>query len=341
MIQLLKKYKTIIILSCTFLFGIGVGGLALRIYSITQEQTHLFSSILHDPSKGAFTNPILDCEFFQNDDFTSFKKLEYKIKDIIKDEQRLEHAENVSVYFRDMNTGAWIGIEEKEPFSPASLLKVPMMIAYYKVAEKDPTLLTKLVEYHAEDYASVDLTQNIVPTETLVENNKYRIEDLISRMIISSDNSSQFLLLDQMPESAFDTVYVDLGIAIPGVRGSEDFMTVKEYASFFRILYNATYLTRDSSERALQLLSKVEYDKGLKAGVPSNIAVSHKFGERGFINGDLKDIRQLHDCGIIYYPERPYLLCVMTRGSDLDSLSKTIKRISRTVYQDIDALPTQ
>lgn len=341
MIHLLKKYKTIIILSCTFLVGIGVGVIALRIYTISKEQTHKFTSILHDPTRGAFTNPILDCEFFQNDDFTSFKNLEYKLRDIIKDEQKQEHATDISVYFRDMNTGAWVGINEKEPFSPASLLKVPIMLAYYKYAEKDPALLTKQVEFHRENYESVELTQNIIPTASLIENKMYSIENLLYRMIVTSDNNSQFLLLDQMPASAFETVYVDLGIALPGIQNSDDFMTVKEYASFFRILYNATYLTRESSEKALELLSQVEYDKALKAGVPENIVVSHKFGERGYLDEDMKDIKQLHDCGIVYYPERPYLLCVMTRGSNLDILSQTIKRISMTVYQEINNLPSE
>ncbi len=339
MVNLLRKYKTIIILSSTFILGIVIGVMALRIYSITEKKTHQFSSIQHDPSSGILTNPILDCEFFQNDEFTSFKKMEYKIKDIIDDEKREKHATNVSVYFRDMNTGAWVGVNEKESFSPASLLKVPVMMAYYKLAEKDPALLSKKIEYHSDDFGEIELKQNILPTESLNEDSTYTIDELISRMIINSDNQSQFMLVKQIPESDFESVYVDLGITIPGVRGVEDFMTVKEYASFFRILYNATYLTREYSENALRLLSQVEYDQALGAGIPNNILLAHKFGERGYTTEDGKDVKQLHDCGIVYYPERPYLLCVMTRGDDLEKLSTTIKRISKLVYDDVNSLP--
>jgi len=28
---------------------------------------------------------------------------------------------------------------------------------------------------------------------------------------------------------------------------------------------------------------------------------------------------QLHDCGIVYYPETPYLLCVMTKGWNFET----------------------
>lgn len=340
MLNLLKKYKNIIILSSTFVLGILIGIMALRIYTISQDESHSFSSILHDATNGKFTNPILDCEFFENDEFTSFKRMEYNIQKTIDDEMNKENASDISVYFRDMNTGAWVGINEKEPFSPASLLKVPIMMVYYKLAEKDPELLSKEIEYHASDFESIDLRQNILPTNTLMESQKYVVDDLISRMIINSDNQSQFLLISKIPKSDFESVYIDLGITIPGVRGAEDFMTVKEYASFFRILYNATYLTREYSERALSTLSKVEYGKAIKAGIPDDIALAHKFGERGFIDDQGREINQLHDCGIVYYPERPYLLCVMTRGEDLDRLSTTIKRISEVVFTDIDGLTT-
>jgi hypothetical protein len=45
---------------------------------------------------------------------------------------------------------------------------------------------------------------------------------------------------------------------------------------------------------------------------------------------------QLHDCGIVYYPKRPYILCVMTRGEKMDVLPKVIKEISTEVYRNVD-----
>jgi beta-lactamase class A len=68
----------------------------------------------------------------------------------------------------------------------------------------------------------------------------------------------------------------------------------------------------------------------LVAGVPGNIEVAHKFGERTF-QGAVNE-RQLHDCGIIYAAEKTYMLCVMTRGNDFNALSNVIKEISAEVY---------
>ncbi|MDO8560151.1 MAG: serine hydrolase [bacterium] len=57
-------------------------------------------------------------------------------------------------------------------------------------------------------------------------------------------------------------------------------MSVKDYASFFRILYNASYLNREQSERALGLMTKTRFRDGIIAGVPAGRPVAHKFGER-------------------------------------------------------------
>ena len=53
--------------------------------------------------------------------------------------------QNVSVYFIDLAKGNWAGINENTGYSPASLLKVAIMIAYFKQAEDSPQLLQKKI----------------------------------------------------------------------------------------------------------------------------------------------------------------------------------------------------
>jgi hypothetical protein len=57
-----------------------------------------------------------------------------------------------------------------------------------------------------------------------------------------------------------------------------------------------------------------------------------KFGE--LINA-ADGARQLHECGIIYYPYRPYLLCMMTKGHSFEDLDNTINKVSQAVYDSI------
>ena len=95
----------------------------------------------------------------------------------------------------------------------------------------------------------------------------------------------------------------------------------------------ASYLNEKYSEKALELLTRTEYKNGLVAAVPKEIVVAHKFGERNNVQSE----KQLHDCGIIYYPDHPYLLCIMTRGSDYGTLEIAIQDVAVKVYRSLHA----
>jgi len=97
-----------------------------------------------------------------------------------------------------------------------------------------------------------------------------------------------------------------------------------------RILYNSSYLNFEMSNKALMLLTQTDFPNGLVAGVPDSVVVAHKFGEQK--NGDEQ---QLHDCGIVYYQENPYILCVMTKGYEIPELASIIKEISQQVYNEV------
>ena len=74
--------------------------------------------------------------------------------------------------------------------------------------------------------------------------------------------------------------------------------------------------------------SKYWTEKG--AGLlPKNIIVAHKFGESGELGKEV----QLHDCGIVYSPQHPYLICVMTKGKDFKNLENVIRSISKIAYE--------
>ena len=115
----------------------------------------------------------------------------------------------------------------------------------------------------------------------------------------------------------------------------QETLTAREYARFFRLLYNATYLDEDLSEKALSLLSQSTYKRGLVAGVKKDLPVAHKFGLHTHINPAGEVIgRQLHDCGIIY-DDDPYILCVMTKSNtvNLQDLEQVISSISKRIYE--------
>ncbi|MEI6565273.1 MAG: serine hydrolase [Verrucomicrobiota bacterium] len=292
---------------------------------------HYNDIIKHDSSSSyKLTNPILDCEFNNEDSgYVIFSGGVIKKVQEEKDKYGLDH---ISLYFRDLNNGPWIGVGEKEVFSPASLLKVPILIELLHEAERDPSLLNRVIDISPSDINS-NVIQNIKPENPLTIGNKYSLLDVAKTMIEQSDNTAVAATMQNIDSKAIGNVFKAIGVPFQDTNTEVD-VRVKDYAGFFRILFNASYLSRDMSEKALEILSKSEYNDGIVAGVPKDIIVAHKFGERK-IEGD-QDTNQLHDCGIVYYPDKPYIICIMTKGNNYIYQSKVIQELSNYIYNEVD-----
>ncbi len=234
----------------------------------------------------------------------------------------------MAVYFRDLNNGPWFGINETERFYPASLLKVPLAMSYYFFAQTNPDILTQEIAFKGPRGTTIAY---FPPTKHIEEGNTYTIEELILLMLEQSDNDAAVILDQFAGRERTGEVYRDLGVD-PGTVDAIYSIDVRTYASFFRILYNATYIGRIFSERMLETMSRSSFEQGIVAGVPSNIRVAQKFGEKILAPDSTgKPLYQLHNCGIVY-AEIPYTLCIMTQGYALEELADIIKNTSATVF---------
>jgi beta-lactamase class A len=288
-------------------------------------------------------NPLVEYEldsFFYKKELRNFENEIRKLTEqLIKDGQ----IENAAVYFRDLNNGLWFGINDDKKYFPASLLKLPIMIAYYKLAETQPEILEKTITYdegYLKTLGDYAVSQNIIPEKRIEVGKTYTIKELIEYMIIYSDNNAKNLLIYNLPnENALLSIYRDLGVTDSiEYTGNTDILSVHSFSSFLRVLYNASYLNKEMSKKSLEILTRSTFSNGIKAGLPENITIAHKFGEYRDNQGT-----QLHDCGIVYYPQKPYLLCIMTQGSSFENLEKTIYEISQLVYKEVDkqVIPTK
>ena len=255
------------------------------------------------------------------------QKLNQLIEQKIKKEKL---ASKIAVHFRDLNNGPAFGVNNNEYFVPASLLKVPVLIGFLKQAESFPEIFEQKILFDSEKIQRPsEVVQNIAPEKQLQNKRNYTVEQMLYYMIVYSDNRAIELLGELNGEEYTQQVLDDLGIEI-GQENDELRITVRQYASFFRILYNASYLSPELSQKALYLLTLAQYKEGLLKHIPPDIQVAHKFGER-----EISEDRQLHDCGIVYYPKHPYLLCILTRGSDRENLKKVIQDVSKFVFEQV------
>jgi len=310
-----------------FLVGWGV------IQRVEAPQAIVTDSGVRISGKYQLVSPLLLCSSTETTDLRQVTDLQNKLNAQIQAAEKAGEASDISVYLRDFS-GHWVGINDDEQYAPASLLKVPIMIAYLKEAEQEPGLLSQTLTYDG----SVDLnTAEDIRSPNDIKPGSYTIDALIKAMIEYSDNNALQLLSDNMDKKWLSEVYTDLGLSVkPDDPATADTITAKQYSYFFRILYNATYLTPADSEKALEYLAASDFPQGIRSTVPASATVASKFGERSIftLQGAVID-RELHDCGIIYAPNKTYLLCIMTRGKDFSQLTNVIDEIGKTVYSEM------
>lgn len=280
----------------------------------------------------ALTSPFLESPGTENGD-PAMVRTRRRVDAYISDQRRLDSTLRVSVYARDLDTGAWFGIDDRDRFAPASLTKVVVLIRALQVEEEEGGLLEREVLFAGpETMTGGDSMVGAPDSVRLSPGQAYTVLDLLRRMIIYSDNYSYELLLGVVASEGIPHMLYELS-AEQSVEGGRFYFDAHTVAVLLRSLYHRSFLGRRHSEMALQLLSESRYSEGLRRFLPPDAVVASK---HGFFNASTDGLlhRELHECGIVYRPPSPYVLCVMTstdRGG-AGELQSIIGDISRIVW---------
>lgn len=225
--------------------------------------------------------------------------------------------DKMELYFEYLPTGTSIGIDSENNFFAASLFKLPVVMAYFRHKERVPSIKNYNVKLNKEmlDDRFGDLWQK-------GEGYELDLDEAARLALVKSDNTAAKALGTVITQDDFDDVYlgvdVDLQIASEGA-----VMTTKKYSSILKALYYSAVLTRGDSLTILKYLSQSEFNDKLVAGIPKDVVVAHKIG--------VIDEKSYMDCGIVYVPSRPYILCMVSRGSEEEARTR-MSGISKTIY---------
>ncbi|HEY4473588.1 MAG: hypothetical protein A3D67_04395 [Candidatus Lloydbacteria bacterium RIFCSPHIGHO2_02_FULL_51_22] len=209
----------------------------------------------------------------------------------------------LSLYFEYLNTGSNISLNQNTRLFPASLNKLPIAMAVTKKIENGIWRFDdKLVLLPADiNKFYGDLYKEPVGSA-------FTIEFLLQKILRQSDNTAFSIVYRNLEVDEADSALDDLGLR--ELFDETGQITAKEYSRIFRALYTASFLTREHSQTLLQWLTESDFNDFLARGVPADIPFAHKFG----INTDQ---RIFADSGIVYVPNRPYLLTVVVHPTEL------------------------
>jgi len=308
-----------------FILGILVLGLGVLI-GIFVPRFSSFSSSIPNNSSHNFINPVVTSDL--NKHFIiNFAPLKKHLVDIQK-----KYSQKTYIYFDYLNNATWVGLNEKDLFTAASTVKVPLTMALFKAIEEGKLKLTD--NYALEE---LDLDKNFGDLYKVGADKQFTVEELVKIMLEQSDNTAMLGISNIFKkigiEEPLANVYEFMGwesgnvelIPTIGEVPNYQFINLKTLSTMFLALYNAKYVNVEHSQQILEYLANSPFNDKIVAGVPKDILVAHKIGISA---GD----ETFSDCGIVYAPNRNYLLCLGSNGGDEKITDDFMAEISKAVY---------
>jgi beta-lactamase class A len=231
------------------------------------------------------------------------------------------------MYFEYLPTGTSININGLDEFHAASLFKTPVVMAYFRTRERLEITDDPILEIKNEDIDGKfgDLWKKGVGY-------KIKSSEAIRLALEESDNTAARLLVHYVSPLDFEAVYQGLDIDL-NLDSQGAVLSAKSYSSIFKALYFSSVLSIDSSQKILDLLTHTIFPDKIVAGVPSGITIAHKIGD--FV--DKEGNQAFTDCGIVYAPRRPYLLCMVSR-TDEQTARARMQDISKMIYDFVSSV---
>lgn len=266
-----------------------------------------------------------------NDLLINFTGLRQSLRDYIS---KSDH--KIGLYFEYLPTGVSINVSGNDEFYRASLVKLPGVMRAYKLIEDGQLSEDELLEvkpYHLNNFGeNKDLKVGMKKTVGELSALSLRNSNNTAYEIIYEKVNGDILKKEKGKEETINDVYNYLDIPTSGPDQTL-FISPKNYSSALKSLYFSSYLNYADSSKLLDHLANSSFNDWLPKELPDDLLIAHKFGI--FDLNEPANYKVHSDCGIVYLPKRPYLLCVMGQQGSGDKPGSDISDISKIVYEFI------
>lgn len=255
----------------------------------------------------------------------NFKPLRTELQEI-----QNRYPQRTYVYFSYLNNASWIGLNERDEFTAASTIKVPIAMTLLKAVEEGRVRLSD--SYSLEE---LDLDAGFGELYRVGPNQEFALGDLMRIMLEQSDNTAMNAMVTAFRRIGIDDPLADpygflgweMTQSIPEIGQTPDYskINLKTLSNLFIALYDAKYINMEHSNMILQYLAQTPFGDKIAAGVPHDVTVSHKIGVA-------TQDHTFSDCGIVYAPSRHYILCLGSNGGDEKTAARFMAEISKAAY---------
>ena len=234
----------------------------------------------------------------------------------------------MGVAIKDLTTGEEILLNDQLTFPTGSSIKIPVLIELHKQAAEG--------KYKLTDQRWVEGKDKVGGSGVIVNfgdhTSQLSLNDLAVLMIVLSDNTATNMLIDQVGMANVNRTMDELGLKqirlrrkmidqAASARGDENTATPREAMTLMEKLYHGQVGNRQLSDDALKIL-KLRKNSPIPRLLPANVEIANK---PGGIEG------VACDWAVVYVPNRPYAIAVMTNYNG-EGADDAIAKVSKLAY---------
>jgi beta-lactamase class A len=237
---------------------------------------------------------------------------------------------NIGLYYKNLNTGATIEINEEESYLAASIIKLPILIETLNQIKdgviRDDMMITLREEDKVPSCGALNYLHNGI---------EVTIKDLYTLMIVLSDNTATNILINKLGIENINKTMNSLGLKNTRVnrllydemeqkKGKENYFSPKEMGLLLEQIYNGELIHEKISEEIQRIMKLQLMDSKIPYLLPEDTVVAHKTGEATGIT---------HDVGIIY-SKNPFILCFASNNTIISIAEDALRKIALLCYEE-------
>lgn len=238
----------------------------------------------------------------------------------------------ISFQYENLKSGESFDYHAEEPMMAASVIKLFIMAVVFEKLENG--------ELHKDQMITVDKEDHVPSCGALTylhDGIEVTVMDLVTLMIIFSDNSATNILIDLLGMDEINRLIRNFGFEKTVLqrkmfdleksgRGIQNYITASETGRLLKMMYQGRLVSRQASEHMLSIMKNQQLNSKIPfylRALPEKPEIAHKTGEDAGIT---------HDVGIIYGKE-PFLVCFCGNETDTPVYERAMAEISLELYR--------
>ncbi|MBZ9685542.1 class A beta-lactamase-related serine hydrolase [Clostridium estertheticum] len=235
-----------------------------------------------------------------------------------------------SILIKDLNSDKSCCINEEEVVPSASIIKLFIMAKTFQLVSNGELNLSDRISINKEERVPYSIIY------VLDDRNTYTIRDLITLMIIQSDNTATNQLIHMLGIENINKFIGELGFKNTilkrkmmdfdaRVLGMDNYTTAHDVAKLLELMDKGQLISKTYSDMMIKITQMQLDNSMMRINLDEELIVAHK-------TGDLPNIK--HDVGIVYARHKHYIFNMLTWDATCDNYARDIiGKVSKISYE--------